>query len=185
MHSVARSLLSVGRYRVGAYIVANANVGGAGMCRPRYFSTTAIRFAPASGDNDAGSRNGRVVVVSSGKGGVGKTTTSASFAYGLAARGHRVCAIDFDIGLRNLDLHLGMERRVIFDFVNVIQEECSLKQALIKDKRNPNLYMLAASQTRDKTALTADGVSDVISELKKEFDIIVCDSPAGIENGEL
>ena len=102
---------------------------------------------------------------------------------GLAERGFRVCAVDFDIGLRNLDLHLGCERRIVFDFVNVIQEECKLHQALIKDRHQPNLFMLAASQTRDKTALTSDGVNEVISQLRSSFDYIICDSPAGIENG--
>jgi septum site-determining protein MinD len=126
---------------------------------------------------------GTVVCVTSGKGGVGKTTTSASLAMGLAERGFRVCAVDFDIGLRNLDLHLGCERRIVFDFVNIIQEECKLHQALIKDRHQPNLFMLAASQTRDKTALTTQGVEDVISQLRSSFDYIVCDSPAGIENG--
>ena len=125
----------------------------------------------------------RVVVITSGKGGVGKTTTAASFAYGLASAGFKTCVIDFDIGLRNLDIHLGCERRVIFDFVNVIQEECSLRQALIKDKRDPNLFLLAASQTKDKTALTEDGVERVLEDLRKDFDFVVCDSPAGIESG--
>ena len=125
----------------------------------------------------------RVVVVTSGKGGVGKTTTAASFAYGLASHGYRTCVIDFDIGLRNLDIHLGCERRVIFDFVNVIQEECTLRQALIKDKREPNLFLLAASQTKDKDSLTEDGVERVLDSLKPDFDFIVCDSPAGIEAG--
>lgn len=125
----------------------------------------------------------KVVVVTSGKGGVGKTTTSASFAYGLASRGKTVCAIDFDIGLRNLDLHLGMERRVVFDIVHVMNGDCSLHQALIKDRHSPNLSLLAASQTRDKTVLTKDGVGKIIADLKTQFDFIVCDSPAGIENG--
>eukprot|EP00937_MAST-01D_sp_MAST-1D-sp2_P003655 g3655.t1 len=131
----------------------------------------------------AGGSDCRVVVITSGKGGVGKTTTAASFAYGLAAAGHRTCVIDFDIGLRNLDIHLGCERRVIFDFVNVIQEECTLRQALIKDKREPNLFLLAASQTKDKTALTEDGVERVLEALRQDFDFVVCDSPAGIESG--
>jgi len=114
---------------------------------------------------------------------VGKTTTAASLAMGLAERGFRVCAVDFDIGLRNLDLHLGCERRIVFDFVNVINAECKLHQALIKDRHQLNLFMLAASQTRDKTALTSDGVAEVVKQLKGSFDYIVCDSPAGIENG--
>ena len=129
---------------------------------------------------------GRVVVVTSGKGGVGKTTSTASFAYGLSELGYKVCVIDFDIGLRNLDLHLGVERRVIFDFVNVIQEECTLSQALIPDRATANLSLLAASQTRDKSALTVEGVERVLGELKAMgFDYIVCDSPAGIESGAL
>ena len=116
-------------------------------------------------------------------GGVGKTTTAASFAYGLADKGFKTVAMDFDIGLRNLDIHLGCERRVIFDFVNVLQKECTMNQALIKDKRNPNLYILAASQTKDKTILTEEGVGEMLEELREKFDYIVCDSPAGIESG--
>jgi len=125
----------------------------------------------------------RIIVVTSGKGGVGKTTTSAALAMGLAARGHRTVVIDFDVGLRNLDLVMGCERRVVFDLVNAIQGEASLRQALIKDKRNPNLFILAASQTRDKDALTLEGVGKVLEELAESFDYIVCDSPAGIEKG--
>ena len=124
-----------------------------------------------------------IIVVTSGKGGVGKTTTSASLAMGLADRGKRVAVIDFDVGLRNLDLIMGCERRVVYDFVNVIQGECSLKQALIKDKRNDSLFILAASQTRDKDALTAEGVEKVLNEMRADFDYVVCDSPAGIERG--
>ena len=125
-----------------------------------------------------------IIVVTSGKGGVGKTTTSASVACGLARRGKRVVVIDFDIGLRNLDLIMGCERRVVYDFVNVIQGDCTLKQALIKDKRLETLHVLAASQTRDKDALTAEGVKRVLDELIAEgFDYILCDSPAGIEKG--
>jgi septum site-determining protein MinD len=127
----------------------------------------------------------KIIVVTSGKGGVGKTTTSASFATGLALRGYKTVVIDFDVGLRNLDLIMGCERRVVFDFVNVINEEANLRQALIKDKRVENLSILAASQTRDKDALTQDGVGRVLDELGKEFDYIVCDSPAGIERGAL
>lgn len=126
---------------------------------------------------------GKVVVVTSGKGGVGKTTTSASFASGLAIRGHKTVVIDFDVGLRNLDLVLGCERRVVYDFVNVLKGEAQLKQALIKDKRLETLYMLPASQTRDKEALTFEGVNQVIDELRDEFDYVICDSPAGIERG--
>lgn len=125
-----------------------------------------------------------IIVVTSGKGGVGKTTTSASLACGLARRGKRVAVIDFDVGLRNLDLIMGCERRVVYDFVNVIHGEASLRQALIKDKRLDNLYILAASQTRDKDALTKEGVEKVLRELDADgFDYIVCDSPAGIEKG--
>ena len=125
-----------------------------------------------------------IIVVTSGKGGVGKTTTSASIASGLARRGKKVAVIDFDVGLRNLDLIMGCERRVVYDFVNVVQGEASLKQALIKDKRFENLFVLAASQTRDKDALTRDGVERVLKELADDgFDCIVCDSPAGIEKG--
>ena len=127
----------------------------------------------------------RIIVVTSGKGGVGKTTTSASFATGLALRGNKTVVIDFDVGLRNLDLIMGCERRVVYDFVNVIQNEVSLKQALIKDKHCDNLYILPASQTKDKDALTRDGVERVMNELAQDFDYIVCDSPAGIETGAL
>jgi len=125
-----------------------------------------------------------IIVVTSGKGGVGKTTTSASIACGLARMGKKVAVIDFDVGLRNLDLIMGCERRVVYDFVNVIQGEASLKQALIKDKRLDTLFVLAASQTRDKDALTKEGVEKVLTDLSEDgFDFIVCDSPAGIEKG--
>ncbi|TAM12551.1 MAG: septum site-determining protein MinD [Nevskiaceae bacterium] len=125
----------------------------------------------------------KVIVVTSGKGGVGKTTTSASLGTGLADRGHKTAVIDFDVGLRNLDLIMGVERRVVYDFVNVIQGEATLKQALIKDKQSDKLFILAASQTRDKDALTQDGVGRVMDELRAEFDYVICDSPAGIEKG--
>ncbi len=125
----------------------------------------------------------RTIVVTSGKGGVGKTTTSAAIAMGLAQRGNRTAVIDFDVGLRNLDLVMGCERRVVYDFVNVITGEASLNQALIRDKRCDDLYILPASQTRDKDALTREGVAKVLDELGKTFDYIVCDSPAGIEHG--
>ena len=125
----------------------------------------------------------KIVVVTSGKGGVGKTTTSASFATGLAMRGYKTAVIDFDVGLRNLDLIMGCERRVVYDFVNVVNGEANLQQALIKDKRLENLYVLAASQTRDKDALTQEGVEKVLMQLKEDFEFVVCDSPAGIEKG--
>lgn len=127
----------------------------------------------------------RIVVVTSGKGGVGKTTTSAAFASGLALRGHRTVVIDFDVGLRNLDLVLGCERRVVYDVVNVIHGEARLQQALIRDKHCENLYVLPTSQTRDKDALTQEGVAAIMEELQQDFDYIVCDSPAGIERGAL
>ena len=124
----------------------------------------------------------KIIVVTSGKGGVGKTTTSASIATGLAKRGFKTCVIDFDVGLRNLDLIMGCERRVVYDLVNLVNQEASLQQTLIKDKRVENLYILPASQTRDKDALTIEGVARVIHKLKQnEFDYIICDSPAGIE----
>jgi len=127
-----------------------------------------------------------VVVVTSGKGGVGKSTTSASFATGLAKKGYKTCVIDFDVGLRNLDLLMDCQNRVIYDFVNVIHEEATLNQALIKDKKTDNLYILAASQTRDKDSLTKEGVGKVIQWLKDMgFSYIVCDSPAGIEAGAM
>ena len=128
----------------------------------------------------------KIVVVTSGKGGVGKTTTSASFSSGLALRGFKTVVIDFDVGLRNLDLIMGCERRVVYDFINVINGEATLNQALIKDKQCDNLFVLAASQTRDKDALSQDGVERVLNELKEmKFDYIVCDSPAGIEVGAM
>jgi septum site-determining protein MinD len=125
----------------------------------------------------------KIIVVTSGKGGVGKTTTSASFAVGLASRGFKTAVIDFDIGLRNLDLIMGCERRVVYDFVNVIRGEASLNQALIRDKHTKDLFILPASQTRDKDALTLEGVGNILDEMGQTFDFIVCDSPAGIERG--
>ena len=125
----------------------------------------------------------KILVVTSGKGGVGKTTTSAAIGTGLALRGHKTVIVDFDVGLRNLDLIMGCERRVVYDFVNVVNGEANLQQALIKDKRLENLYVLAASQTRDKDALTKEGVEKVLMELKQTFEYVVCDSPAGIETG--
>jgi septum site-determining protein MinD len=127
----------------------------------------------------------KIVVVTSGKGGVGKTTTSAAISTGLAMAGHRTAVVDFDVGLRNLDLIMGVERRVVYDFVNVINGDANLKQTLIRDKRVEGLYILPASQTRDKDALTTEGVERVLNELSEEFDYIICDSPAGIERGAL
>ncbi len=127
----------------------------------------------------------RIIVVTSGKGGVGKTTSSAAIGIGLASKGHKVVLIDFDIGLRNLDLIMGCERRVVYDFVNVINGEATLNQALIKDKRVSSLSILPASQTRDKDALTKENVGKVLEELGKTFEYIICDSPAGIEAGAM
>ena len=126
----------------------------------------------------------KVIVVTSGKGGVGKTTTSANLAMGLANLGHKTVVIDFDVGLRNIDIVLGCERRVYYDFIHVIKDEATLNQALIKDKSCDKLFILAASQTKDKDSLTQEGVEKVINELKTmEFEYIICDSPAGIESG--
>lgn len=126
-----------------------------------------------------------IIVVTSGKGGVGKTTTSAAIGTGLALQGHKTVIIDFDVGLRNLDLIMGCERRVVYDFINLINGESNLNQTLIKDKRIDNLSILPASQTRDKDALTIEGVQKVLDELKKTYDFIICDSPAGIEKGAM
>jgi septum site-determining protein MinD len=125
----------------------------------------------------------RIIVVTSGKGGVGKTTTSAAISMGLAKRGHKTAVIDFDVGLRNLDLIMGCERRVVYDLINVINGEASLNQALIRDKNCNLLSILPASQTRNKDALTQDGIEKILEELAKDFKYIVCDSPAGIETG--
>jgi septum site-determining protein MinD len=125
----------------------------------------------------------KVIVVTSGKGGVGKTTSAAALGTALALRGKKTVIIDFDVGLRNLDLIMGCERRVVFDFINVINDGIRLNQALIKDKRVDNLWILPTSQTRDKDALSQEGVEKVIEELRKQFDYIICDSPAGIEKG--
>ncbi len=126
----------------------------------------------------------KIIVVTSGKGGVGKTTTSAAVASGLALRGHKTVVIDFDVGLRNLDLIMGCERRVVYDFVNLINGDANLNQTLVRDKRVKELYVLPASQTRDKDALTLEGVGRVLEEIRAAgFEYVVCDSPAGIESG--
>ncbi|SDM07618.1 septum site-determining protein MinD [Modicisalibacter muralis] len=125
----------------------------------------------------------KIIVVTSGKGGVGKTTSAAAIATGLALRGNKTVVIDFDVGLRNLDLIMGCERRVVYDLINVIQGEAGLNQAMIRDKRVDNLHILPASQTRDKDALSAEGVEKVLDALSKDFDYVICDSPAGIERG--
>jgi septum site-determining protein MinD len=128
----------------------------------------------------------RIIVVTSGKGGVGKTTSSAAIATGLAMQGHKTAVLDFDVGLRNLDLIMGCERRVVYDFINVINHEAKLNQALIKDRHVDNLYILPASQTKDKDALTLEGVEEVLRGLDEMgFEYVICDSPAGIENGAL
>jgi septum site-determining protein MinD len=129
------------------------------------------------------SKMGKVIVVTSGKGGVGKTTSTAALGAALAQRNEKVVVVDFDVGLRNLDLVMGAERRVVYDLVNVIQGDAKLPQALIRDKRLETLFLLPASQTRDKDNLTAEGVEQVIAELKRYFDWVICDSPAGIERG--
>jgi len=125
----------------------------------------------------------KVIVMTSGKGGVGKTTSTAAIGTGLAMRGEKTVVVDFDVGLRNLDLIMGCERRVVYDFVNVVNGEAKLNQALIRDKRMDNLFVLAASQTRDKDALSKEGVETVIDQLREQFDYVLCDSPAGIEKG--
>lgn len=126
---------------------------------------------------------GRVIVITSGKGGVGKTTTNANIGTALARAGKKVVMIDTDLGLRNLDLLLGLENRIVYTIVDVVEERCKLKQALVKDKKNPNLCLLAAAQTRDKTAVTEEQLKDICEQLKKEFDFILVDCPAGIEQG--
>src|SRR3954463_3661312 len=127
----------------------------------------------------------KVLVVTSGKGGVGKTTSTAALGVALAQKGEKVVVIDFDVGLRNLDLVMGAERRVVFDLINVVQGIAKLSQALIRDKRIETLWLLPASQTRDKDALTSEGVARVVDELRERFDWVICDSPAGIERGAL
>lgn len=126
---------------------------------------------------------GSVIVITSGKGGVGKTTTSANIGTALAKGGNKVVLIDTDIGLRNLDLLLGLENRIVYTIVDVVEERCKLKQALVKDKKNPNLCLVAAAQTRDKSAVNADQLKEICETLKKEFDYILVDCPAGIEQG--
>lgn len=126
---------------------------------------------------------GRVIVITSGKGGVGKTTTSANIGTALAKLGNKVVLIDTDIGLRNLDLLLGLENRIVYTIVDVVEERCKLKQALVKDKKNPNLSLLAAAQTRDKSSVTSEQLKDICDELKKKNDFILVDCPAGIEQG--
>ncbi len=126
---------------------------------------------------------GRTIVITSGKGGVGKTTTSANIGTALAKNGHKVVLIDTDIGLRNLDLLLGLENRIVYTIVDVVEERCKLKQALVKDKKNPNLCLLAAAQTRDKSALTSEQLVDICDKLKEEYDYVLVDCPAGIEQG--
>ncbi len=127
--------------------------------------------------------SGRVIVITSGKGGVGKTTTNANIGTALAREGKKVVMVDTDLGLRNLDLLLGLENRIVYTIVDVVEERCKLKQALVKDKKNPNLCLLAAAQTRDKTAVTEEQLKDICEELKKDFDFVLVDCPAGIEQG--
>lgn len=134
-------------------------------------------------DKKGETMSGRVIVITSGKGGVGKTTTNANIGTALARAGKKVVMIDTDLGLRNLDLLLGLENRIVYTIVDVVEERCKLKQALVKDKKNPNLCLLAAAQTRDKTAVTEDQLKSICEELKKDFDFILVDCPAGIEQG--
>ncbi|MBO6256405.1 septum site-determining protein MinD [bacterium] len=126
---------------------------------------------------------GRVIVITSGKGGVGKTTTNANIGTALARAGKKVVMVDTDLGLRNLDLLLGLENRIVYTIVDVVEERCKLKQALVKDKKNPNLCLLAAAQTRDKTAVTEEQLKNICDELKEQFDFVLVDCPAGIEQG--
>jgi len=126
---------------------------------------------------------GTVIVVTSGKGGVGKTTTCANIGTGLAIQGRRVLLIDADIGLRNLDVVMGLENRIVFDLVNVVEKTCRVKQALIKDKRFETLYLLPAAQTREKDAISQERMVEICEELKQDFDYILIDCPAGIEQG--
>lgn len=130
-------------------------------------------------------KKAQIVVITSGKGGVGKTTTSAAMGVGLAQRGYKTVIIDFDVGLRNIDLMMGCERRLVYDFINLVNGEANINQTLIKDKYVQKLYILPASQTRDKTALHENGVEAVLYDLAQQFDYIICDSPAGIEKGAI
>lgn len=134
-------------------------------------------------DKKGETMSGRVIVITSGKGGVGKTTTNANIGTALARAGKKVVMIDTDLGLRNLDLLLGLENRIVYTIVDVVEERCKLKQALVKDKKNPNLCLLAAAQTRDKTAVNEEQLKDICEQLKKDFDFILVDCPAGIEQG--
>lgn len=127
--------------------------------------------------------SGRVIVVTSGKGGVGKTTTSANIGTALAKNGQKVVVVDTDIGLRNLDILMGLENRIVYNIIDVIEENCKLNQALVKDKKMPNLMLLPAAQTRDKSALKVEGMEKIVNSLKEDFDYIIIDSPAGIEQG--
>ncbi len=142
-----------------------------------------IKNQPKEQSKDRDIARGRVIVITSGKGGVGKTTTNANIGTALARAGKKVVMIDTDLGLRNLDLLLGLENRIVYTIVDVVEERCKLKQALVKDKKNPNLCLLAAAQTRDKTAVTEDQLKDICSQLQKDFDFILVDCPAGIEQG--
>ncbi|ACL70168.1 septum site-determining protein MinD [Halothermothrix orenii] len=126
---------------------------------------------------------GKVIVITSGKGGVGKTTTTANLGTALAMMGKRVCLIDADIGLRNLDVVMGLENRIVYDIVDVVEGNCRLEQALIRDKRNKNLFLLPAAQTRDKTAVTPYQMQELTTTLKEDMDYVLVDSPAGIEQG--
>ena len=126
---------------------------------------------------------GEVIVITSGKGGVGKTTTTANLGSALALAGKKVCLVDTDIGLRNLDVVMGLENRIVYDIVDVVEEKCKVRQALIKDKRFKDLFLLPAAQTRDKSAINEEQMKDLISKLKEEFDYILIDCPAGIEQG--
>ncbi|NLK43964.1 MAG: septum site-determining protein MinD [Tissierellia bacterium] len=126
---------------------------------------------------------GTAIVITSGKGGVGKTTTSANLGTGLALLGNSVVVVDADIGLRNLDVVMGLENRIVYDIVDVVEKNCRLKQALIRDKRFEKLYLLPAAQTKDKSAVSPEQMLELVNDLKKEFDYIVIDSPAGIEQG--